>query len=405
MSASLAPGTTTPRSSGATTIDSVPGSRLGVSVIGACMPSPASTSRSREAEPVPSVGDDDADPAVAQRRGSGRRAPRRRRPPDRTRPPRAAACRASPGDASRLVAPAFVCASSRSNGSERRGKSWPSAPHVTDERLGQVRFLVEQLLRTVAHPAGLDEQRPRAPAGSRSGRRCSSSVSHGSQDSMPSKVWPSASRSHCARPHGAVCDELRGALPDLGRRQQLPAREDQRLGRARASLRWSATEKIGEPVDLVAPEIDAHRMVGGRRVDVDDRAAHRDLAAALDLVLAPVAHRDEPLEQVVAIDLRALAQRRSARRPRRAGRVAARARGPARRRRPVHAFAAFAQPPHDPEPATHRLERRARPARTAASPTPGRARPRRHRASGRGRRRCARPRRPSAPPGGSDGPR
>ena len=46
-------------------------------------------------------------------------------------------------------------------------------------------------------------------------------------------------------------------------------------------------------------------MVGGRRVHVDDRAAHRDLAARLDLVLAPVADRDEPLDELVAVDLRA----------------------------------------------------------------------------------------------------
>ena len=66
--------------------------------------------------------------------------------------------------------------------------------------------------------------------------------------------------------------------------------------------RWSATENARQPVDLVAPEVDAHRVVVGRRVDVDDRAAHRDLAARLDLVLAPVAAGDERLDQLVAVD-------------------------------------------------------------------------------------------------------
>ena len=44
-------------------------------------------------------------------------------------------------------------------------------------------------------------------------------------------------------------------------------------------------------------------MVGGRREDVDDRAAHRDLAAVLDLVLAAVAGGDEPRDELVAVDL------------------------------------------------------------------------------------------------------
>ena len=44
-------------------------------------------------------------------------------------------------------------------------------------------------------------------------------------------------------------------------------------------------------------------MVVGRRVDVDDRAAHRDLAPRLHLVLAPVAAGDEPRDELVAVDL------------------------------------------------------------------------------------------------------
>ena len=43
-------------------------------------------------------------------------------------------------------------------------------------------------------------------------------------------------------------------------------------------------------------------MVGGRGIDVDDRAAHRELAARLDLVLAAVAHRDEPFDELVAVE-------------------------------------------------------------------------------------------------------
>ncbi len=43
-----------------------------------------------------------------------------------------------------------------------------------------------------------------ALAGNKSGNKCSVGESHGSHDSMPSKVWPSANRSHCSEPHGSV---------------------------------------------------------------------------------------------------------------------------------------------------------------------------------------------------------
>ena len=47
--------------------------------------------------------------------------------------------------------------------------------------------------------------------------------------------------------------------------------------------------ELGEPVHLVAPEVDPHRQVRRRRVDVDDPAPHGELAAVLDLVLTSVA--------------------------------------------------------------------------------------------------------------------
>ena len=44
-------------------------------------------------------------------------------------------------------------------------------------------------------------------------------------------------------------------------------------------------------------------MIGRRRVHVDDRAAHGHLAACLHLVLAPVAHRHELVDEPVAVEL------------------------------------------------------------------------------------------------------
>ena len=47
--------------------------------------------------------------------------------------------------------------------------------------------------------------------------------------------------------------------------------------------------------DLVAPELDAHRVFGGRREDVEDAAADRELAALADHVDAGVGQLDEPV--------------------------------------------------------------------------------------------------------------
>ncbi len=48
--------------------------------------------------------------------------------------------------------------------------------------------------------------------------------------------------------------------------------------------------EAGQAVDLVAPEVDAHRFVGGRGEHVDDPAPDRQLPAVLDDRLTPVAH-------------------------------------------------------------------------------------------------------------------
>ena len=99
-------------------------------------------------------------------------------------------------------------------------------------------------------------------------------------------------------------DQPLGPRADLVGGQQLTAREQQRLvevvGRALVGHR-----ELGEPVDLVAPQVDAHGPVGRRREHVDDRAAHGQLAAVLDHLLAPVAGGHQVADQVVAVDLQA----------------------------------------------------------------------------------------------------
>ena len=86
--------------------------------------------------------------------------------------------------------------------------------------------------------------------------------------------------------------ELRGARPDLVVEQQLAARRRPHVG----DLLERALVGDREPadlVDLVAPELDAERVLLGRREHVDDAAAHRELTAALDQVDARVGRRGQ----------------------------------------------------------------------------------------------------------------
>ena len=95
-------------------------------------------------------------------------------------------------------------ASSRSRVGVQPGERRASSPtsHVLASARGQVGLLGQQVLGAVAHASRLDQQHL-AVGRQQVGEQCSSSVSHGSQLSMPSKSWPSASRSHCSRPHGS----------------------------------------------------------------------------------------------------------------------------------------------------------------------------------------------------------
>ena len=83
-----------------------------------------------------------------------------------------------------------------------------------------------------------------------------------------------------------------GPSANLGRGAQLSATEqldfDDVLGGA-----LILHAELTEPVDLVAPEVDAHGDLCRRGEHVDDRAAHGDLSAVLDLVLpaVPEAHQ------------------------------------------------------------------------------------------------------------------
>ena len=89
--------------------------------------------------------------------------------------------------------------------------------------------------------------------------------------------------------------ELGGPGPDVVGQQQFTARHrdhrvDVDLG-DRALIGDGEHPHLG---DLVAPELDADRVLGGRREDVEDAAAHRELAALADHVDAGVGQLDQP---------------------------------------------------------------------------------------------------------------
>ena len=119
---------------------------------------------------------------------------------------------------------------------------------------------------------------------------------------MPSNWSPRASRSHTEAPQGRRATRRSAAAAHLGRGHQLAAAvEDDRRQVVRRAL--VADGEGGQPVDLVAPQVDAHRHVGRGGEHVDDPPAHGELPAVLDLVLAPVALVHQPVQQRVEVDL------------------------------------------------------------------------------------------------------
>ena len=61
----------------------------------------------------------------------------------------------------------------------------------------------------------------------------------------------------------------------------------------------------GESFDLVAEEVESQRLQGLGRPDVDDAAAHRELGAVLDEVLAAIAAAHQSRKELVAVELHA----------------------------------------------------------------------------------------------------
>ena len=104
--------------------------------------------------------------------------------------------------------------------------------------------------------------------------------------------------------------QLGRSAADVVGEQQLPARH--RDHPVDGDLGDGALVGDGEHPHLghlVTPELDAHRVLGRRREDVEDAAAHRELAALADHVDAVVGEFHEALDDGVEFGLSTDCQR------------------------------------------------------------------------------------------------
>jgi hypothetical protein len=114
------------------------------------------------------------------------------------------------------------------------------------------------------------------------------------------KAWKRSSGSSSAMSgRSLVVGRHLGELAVLGRE----------LGGGRDSTAVDVAERalgergeLAQRLDLDVEQVDAHGALGGRRVEVEQLAADRELAAVLDLVDALVAHGREPLRGLVEVD-------------------------------------------------------------------------------------------------------
>jgi hypothetical protein len=169
------------------------------------------------------------------------------------------------------------------------------------ERCGEVGLLRQQVGGAVAHSPWLAEQHLRA-------------IAHDVEQHVLAPGEPRQPRLHAVEhqalgqpfpllaPPRLEPDQPLGPLPYLGRGQQLATGEDldERQVGERALV---GNRELGEPVDLVAPEVDPHRAVGRGGEHVDDGPPHRDLTPVLHHVLAAVPGEHQLRHELVAVEL------------------------------------------------------------------------------------------------------
>ena len=162
------------------------------------------------------------------------------------------------GAAVTVQAAAPVWASSRSNGRCRRGNSSLAGAPGLGQGAGQGGLLVQQLGGPVPHAAGLDQQDQGAvgAAGRRAGAPRPSATA--ARTPCRRRSDPPRSRSHWARPHGAAAirASARSRTSSVGSSSRQPNSSTSATVLGRALV---GDGELGEPVDLVAPQVDAHR--------------------------------------------------------------------------------------------------------------------------------------------------
>ena len=148
----------------------------------------------------------------------------------------------------------------------------------------------DQVVRPGADPLGVAAPARGCPAGSRSSEQLHL------VDERRARATP-CPRRRCPRRSCRASRPARGCA--LGRARRARARtssvsSSSRHGGAHSRARpisrerWSATANAADLLDVVAPELHPQRVLLGRREDVEDAAAHGELAALLDQVDAGV---------------------------------------------------------------------------------------------------------------------
>ena len=169
------------------------------------------------------------------------------------------------------------------------------------ERAGEVVLFGDQVERSVAHAAWLDQQHL-GGVGEHVGEQAivvdepRQPTLHAVEVDALGEALPLLATPRLRR------DEPGRALADVVGRHQLAGGEDDDLVEV-VGRTLVVHAEAGEAVDLVAPQVDADRRVGGRREHVDDRSTPGELAAVFDEFLAPVAELDELTAERVGVDL------------------------------------------------------------------------------------------------------
>ena len=167
--------------------------------------------------------------------------------------------------------------------------------------LGQRGLLVEQLGAAVADPARLDQDDLRRRT-QQVGQHPLLGVDEGQPRLHAVELLAPGQPVPGRGTPGPERDQALGLRPQRVGEDELATAVEERAGQvARRALVTDG--ELGQPVDLVTPQVDTHRRVRGGREDVDDAAAHRELAPVLHLVLAPVPLRHQFAQQRVDVDL------------------------------------------------------------------------------------------------------